>query len=208
MKKKVIIPTSLSEITLGQYQRYVAIDEPTVEDMLTIFLEMSKENLNAIADKDVTMIANELTKVLEVDTPFINRFSLRGTEYGFIPNLDDITYGENKDITTYINDWSTMHLAMAVMFRRVVQTLGSKYRIAEHSGDIDEELFKAMPLDVALGALVFFYSLTNELLKAIPNFLKQKTKGTEMEELIPLHLVTSMLNGLDSMKSIHLPKAI
>lgn len=203
MKKKLIIPTKLSEITLGQYQRYMAIEEPTQEDMLCIFLEISRENLNAISSKDIPMIANSLSELFESETPFINRFKFADKEYAFIPNLDEITYGENKDITSYLGDWSTMHLAMAVMFREIKQTLGSKYLIKDYNGVSNEDVYKAMPLDVVLGAMVFFYNLTNALLKAIPNYLSKKMTKEQMDELIHLPQLTSMLNGLRSMKSTH-----
>ena len=51
------------------------------------------------------------------NTKFIPTFNLNGVSYGFIPNLDEITYGENKDVTSYINEWGNMHKAMAVLFR-------------------------------------------------------------------------------------------
>ena len=102
-----------------------------------------------------------------------------------IPNLSDITYGENKDITTFLTDWSTIHLAMSVLFRPIVRTANGTYEIEKYVGIADRELMRQMPLDVVLGANLFFYRLLEELLKAIPNYLEQVAmdhKGQMQEE--------------------------
>ena len=41
---------------------------------------------------------------------------MRGVEYGFIPNLDDMSFGEYVDLDTYIGDWQNIHRAMAVLY--------------------------------------------------------------------------------------------
>ena len=50
---------------------------------------------------------------------------------------------------------------------------------------------KNMPLDVVMGALVFFWNLKSELLKHILNYL-QKQKEVEL----PQHLIASLQNGV------------
>ena len=102
------------------------------------------------------------------------RFKLNGTEYGMIPNLDEITYGENKDLMGYLGDWKTMHLAMSVLYRPITQTLGSTYSIEKYSGTKEHrDVMQHMALDIVLGAQVFFCRLTEELLRAIPNYLER-----------------------------------
>ena len=116
---------------------------------------------------------------------FIPKFKMSGNEYGFIPNLDEITYGENKDVTAYINDWETMHKAMAVLFRPVKQKQRDKYIIEDYEGSHKySEVMKDMPLDIVMGAMVFFYNLTNVLLKSIPSFLEKEMKKEQMQGVI------------------------
>lgn len=60
------------------------------------------------------------------------------------------------------------------------------------------ELMKLMPLDVVLGAQVFFYDLGTELLKAIPHFLEKKGK-----EIIMMSKANSTSNGDGITQSIN-----
>ena len=137
---------------------------------------------------------------------------MSGNEYGFIPNLDEITYGENKDITSYISDWKTMHKAMAVLYRPIKQKQNSKYLIDDYEGSHNySEVMKNMPLDVVLGAMVFFWNLTNALLNSIPNYLEKEIKQAQMQgvdlaesgEAIQnsMHLLKETLQNLNRLQS-------
>ena len=73
-----------------------------------------------------------------------------------------------------------MHQAMAVLYRPVTKRIKDKYLITDYEGTSEfSDVMRFMPLDVALGALVFFYQLGNELLKATRNYLLQQM--TELE---------------------------
>ena len=78
-----------------------------------------------------------------------------------------------------------MHKAMAVLFRPIKQKLRDKYLIEEYEGSHKySEVMKNMPLDVVLGSMVFFYSLTNALLNYIPNYLEKETAKEQMQGVI------------------------
>mgnify|MGYP000043038925 FL=1 len=214
MKLELNIPESLDDITLEQYQRFIAIEEPTNDDLLSIFLDIDLNVLNSIQDDKIDSLILHINSLFEADKPHIMQFNLNGVRYGFIPNLDEISYGENKDVTTFINSWETMHKAMSVLFRPITFSRKEKYIIEEYKGNIDTaEDFKKMPLSVAFGANVFFYNLTNELLKAIPNYLekeaaKEQTKGVisvENGEAIKksLHLLKETLEDLTRLQDFH-----
>ena len=196
MKVELIIPSNLSEITLGQYQEFKLKEEPEIEDLLSCFLNLSSKQINHIKATDIDYLVNHLNGLFDKDHQHVDRFVLNGVTYGFIPNLDDITYGENKDVTTYINDWQDIHKAMAVLYRPIKHTLGTKYTIEEYTAEEDAELMRSMPLSAVLGSMVFFYNLTNELLKAIPNYLEKQVEQTKGQ--------TSVENGEALAKSIHL----
>ena len=134
MKLEVGIPENLNEITLGQYQEFLKIEEPTEEDILKVFLNINMQGLVKIKASDVDTYASHITNLFNNEPKFQNKFDLRGQEFGFIPNLDEITYGENKDITAYINDWQTIHKAMAVLYRPRTNKLGKKYIIEDYEG--------------------------------------------------------------------------
>jgi len=53
---------------------------------------------------------------------------------------------------------------MAVLYRPLIWQIGGKYRIHEYKGtDFYADLMKEMPIDIALGARVFFYRLVKKL---------------------------------------------
>jgi len=145
---------------------------------------------------------------------FKQTFKLNGVHFGFIPNLDDISYGENKDITSYINDWQQMHKAMSVLYRPITNSQKGKYLIQEYEGTrFTADKFKDCPLDIAFGAMVFFYNLTNELLKAIPNFIQKEAEKELMRGQISaengeaiknsIHSLRATLEDLERLQSYH-----
>ena len=201
MKIEVNIPENLNDITLGQYQEFLKIEEPTEEDILKVFLGLDLKGLGKFKAADVDKYANHITSLFEQEQEHVLKFDLKGVQFGFMPNLDEITYGENKDVTAYLNDWQTMHKAMAVLYRPIKQKLGARYIIEDYEGSHKySETMKQMPLGVVMGAMVFFYNLTNALLKAIPSYLEKQTEKEQMTGAI------SAENGEAIKKYIHLLK--
>jgi hypothetical protein len=198
MKIEIDIPTTLNEVKLGSYQKFINIEEPTEIEIIQHLLGVEKQTVLNIKASSVDLLSNSLTELFKEEHTFADRFKLNGVTYGFIPKLDDITYGENKDLTTYLN-WDDMHKAMAVMYRPIKQSLNGKYIIEDYkgSGKYSEIMLEA-PLGVVFGAMVFFWRLTNELLKAIPNYLETEAKKEQMQGAI------SAENGEAIQKSIHL----
>ena len=113
-------------------------------------------------------------------TEFKNRFILAGTEFGFIPNLENMSWGEYIDLEANISDVKTFHKAMAVMYRPIIEKHGDKYKIEPYVSSINyAEVMEYAPLDIALGAKVFFWNLESELLQATLHYLEteiQKNK--------------------------------
>ena len=212
MQLEVSIPSTLKEVKLKDYQDFLLIENPSNDDLLKCILNINTKELGKIKDKDVDYLINHINKLFEQEHKYIPTFNLNGVAYGFIPNLDEITYGENKDVTSYINEWGNMHKAMAVLFRPLKQKQGHKYLIEEYEGSHKySEVMKQMPLSVVLGAMVFFYNLTNELLNYIPSYLqkevtKEQTKGQisqESGEAIQnyIHLLKETLQDLKKLQS-------
>tara|TARA_B110000503_G_scaffold18291_1_gene26842 strand:+ start:131 stop:787 length:657 start_codon:yes stop_codon:yes gene_type:complete len=201
MNIEINIPDNLNEITLGQYQEFLKIEEPTEEDILKVFLNLDLKGIGKVKAADVDKYAAHITSLFEQEQRHSLKFNLKGVEFGFLPNLDDITYGENKDVTAYLNDWQSMHKAMSVLYRPITQKLSGKYLIEGYEGSHKySETMKQMPLGVVMGSMVFFYNLTNELLKAIPNYLEKEAMKEQMKGQI------SEQNGEAIKKYTHLLK--
>jgi hypothetical protein len=180
MKLAITIPTDLSEIKLSQYQKFLNISEQNEESdfvhhkMIEIFCNVPLKYVSQFKRKQIVEIVTTINKLFEKIPPFKNRFVLDGTEYGFIPNLDDISQGEYMDLDNYITDWRDLHRSMAVMFRPVKTKLKDKYTIESYEGsDWYAEKMLDAPLDVVLASRVFFYHLGNELLKSTLIYLEE-----------------------------------
>jgi hypothetical protein len=185
MELKLVVPTSLDEITLEQYQRFARIEgdeEFRQKKMLEIFCQVPFAELPKVRLVDANNVLTVLSKTLNQKPELTKFFELKGTKYGFIPALNDISLGEFVDLDNYMKDWATMHRAMAVLYRPVTKEKGERYDIEDYTPDEDrEELFKQMPVSVALGAMVFFYRLGNVLaqhtLSSLAKQVKTSTQG-------------------------------
>jgi len=182
MEVKINVPENLSEITLVQYQSFLKQAKDVQEDelkalMINHFCLIPLDEVGMIEKKSIDEICFHLDNLFIQDKPLVNKFKLKGFNFGFIPKLDAITFGEYVDLDKYIGDWEEMHRAMAVLFRPICNSLKEEYRIVDYKGtEPYSELMKLMPLNVVLGAQVFFYNLGSELLKALPSYLERQAK--------------------------------
>jgi len=195
MKIEVIIPNNLSEITLDQYQRFLKIQENNTDEkfltskMIEIFCGIKLPEVLKMRVNDVSLITNILSEMFENIPQLVQRFKMNGVEYGFIPDLDDMSLGEYIDLDTYLGDWENMHRAMAVLYRPIKNKSGNRYNIKEYDGKGFYDM-KDMPLDAVLSSIVFFYNLGIELSKAMMNYLET----TEEEALT--EFLNSQQNGV------------
>ena len=170
MRIEINVPTSLSEITLRQYQKFLKIAEENPEGnfldakMIEIFCGIPLSDSYKLKMVSVTAIIDILNSMLEVKPNHVERFTLNGIEYGFIPDLDEMSLGEYVDLDNNASKWESMHIAMNVLYRPIVTSKVGKYNIEEYTTSNPEKMLD-MPLDAALGSLFFFYNLGLELSK-------------------------------------------
>lgn len=200
MKIELTIPTTLNDIKLAQYQKFLSIAKDNEESeflqqkMVQLFCGIDLKDVAQIRYKDVAEITANINNLFTKDNQFIQRFKMGGVEFGFIPNLDEMSTGEYMDLDTYITDWDTMHNAMAVLYRPITNKLGNKYQIEEYKGSITyADVMKHAPLDVVLGAMVFFYTLGNELLKSTINYLEG---NQELQNILTKHNLENVGDGI------------
>lgn len=181
MKVDILVPSSLNEVTLEQYQKFAKINTEDNADTgfmmhktVEIFCNLDLKDIAKIKYTYVQEILNDINSLFEPKQDLIPTFKMGGVEYGFIPVLDDMTLGEYVDLDENLTDWDSMHKAMAVLYRPITLTKGDRYQIEEYNGLENAERMKKMPLDVVMGAMVFFYHLNSELLKTTLNFLEQE----------------------------------
>jgi len=200
MKIELTIPTTLNDIKLAQYQKFLSIVKDNEESeflqqkMVQLFCGIDLKDVAQIRYKDVAEITANINNLFTKENQLIQRFKMGGVEFGFIPNLDEMSTGEYMDLDTYITDWDTMHNAMAVLYRPITNKLGNKYQIEEYKGSITyAEVMRHAPLDVVLGAMVFFYNLGNDLLKSTVNYLE---KNQEVQDILTKHNLENVGDGI------------
>jgi len=184
MKLELYIPTSLDEIPLKNYQAFRKVYDQNPEDneflsekMVQLFCGIELKDVLRIKASDLTDMVEHFNKLFSVKPKFQQRFKLGDMEYGFIPNLENMEWGEYIDAEKYFMSWDNMHKAMAVLYRPIVKTKGDKYEIFPYQGsDEFSEAMKLAPVSIALGASVFFWTLGSELLTALVDYLEKETK--------------------------------
>ena len=218
------VPDALSDITLGQYQKYLKILDQNKDDenaaefinlkTIEIFCNVDFKDVLRIPLGEAEKVLTIINKAFEEKPDIIRHFKLLNVDMGFIPNLERISLGEYIDVENNIVDWQTMHKAMAVLYRPVNFKSREKYTVAPYEpSDEVSELMREMPLDVAMSSMVFFYDLGMELLKAIPTFIQKNLteeqtyllKQTLAQSGVGINQFTHLLEGM-SLNSMRLPK--
>ena len=195
MELKVKVPNELSEITLAQYNKYLNIVEANKDDdnadtfismkMLDIFCNVPFEKTKDLKFAEVTHIVGILADMLNSKPDLVKTFKIGDTEFGFIPDLENMSFGEYVDLDTSLNDWSKMHIAMAVLYRPIKTKYADKYLIKDYEPEKYEEAMKYTPMDAVISSLVFFYNLGIELSKAMMSYLEGKEKEA-LQSTLPL----------------------
>ena len=168
MKIEINVPTSLNEITLGQYQKYLKIAENNPDGnfldakMIEIFCGIPLSDSYKIKMSSVRAIVDILVNLLESKPTHVERFEMNGVQYGFIPDLDEMSLGEYIDLDNNASQWDNMHVAMNVLYRPIKTSKLGKYNIEDYNVK-NPEAMKDMPLGAAIGSLFFFYNLGIEL---------------------------------------------
>jgi hypothetical protein len=173
MKIEINLPSDLSEVSLLQYQEFLKATENNTDEeflsqkIVSLFCNIPMQNVQFMKFTDVADIVTHMVNLFNTDKhKFVNRFFIGKTEFGFIPNLETISTGEYIDLENNLKDNKDLHKAMAVMFRPIVKNKKDYYDIEPYQGsNTYAEVMKSAPLNVVLGAKVFFWSLEVELLK-------------------------------------------
>ena len=187
MKLEIDIPTSLSEIPLKSYQQFVKLqkdsndEEFIAQKMVQIFCGLEFKDIAKMKLTSLNELIQHFVKLFSEKPKFQNRFKIKTEEgeieFGFIPELEAITFGEYVDLESHLMSWEDYHKAMAVMYRPVMRTRKDKYEIMPYEANQDfEELMKFAPLDVVLASSVFFWTLGSELLEATLSYLEKEMK--------------------------------
>ena len=171
------VPTSYADITLKQWidlqnelEAYKDDANAVTALMLYHLCGLEPKYMKGIAVDDYSLVKTQLESFLSnTDLPLQRIITIDGVEYGFEPNLSQMSYGAYADITQYKDltidkNWAKI---MSVLYRPIKHKKSDMYSIEAYDGVMREELFLKVGMDVHFGTLFFFVNLLMDLLKGI-----------------------------------------
>lgn len=215
---KVIVPSSLKDIKLSQYKEYLELVEQATEEefkngylkakKIQLFCGLTMEQVLNIQATSVNSISDMIDDVLNSKSDRIEKVKLGGKVFGWLPKLDDMSYGELLDVNNNIAKWETMHIAMGVLYRPVTFERKGKYLVEDYKGDKYHDLIKDIPMDCVVGAMVFFWNLGMDLATYTARYLEVEATKMDFQNQMTLvesgvglhHLTNSLMEMLQSMK--------
>lgn len=183
MEVQIKVPTDLNEIPLKHYQDFLRVQRDSTDEefiaqkMVEIFCGIRLAEVAKIKLTSLNELIAHFTQLFSQTPKFTPTFTIGDIEFGFIPELEEITFGEYVDLDSHLQSWDNFHKAMAVLYRPIKTRKGEKYDIKDYEPNEDmKELMKFAPLDVCIAASVFFWTLESELLQATLNYLEKNLK--------------------------------
>ncbi len=165
--------------------------------MIKAMSDIPKKYIKSLRLSDVTTILSKLTTVQALEKGILEHVvRIDGVNYGFHPNLDEITLGEYADIEHFIEDdyMKNLDKIMAVLYRPITKRNGKEYTIEAYNSNIEEraKTFKKMSASQVQGALVFFWNFATELLMSTQSYLMELNQEIRKSSLME----TSQVDGV------------
>ena len=184
---KLIIPDNWSDITIDTYQKYVKLQEGKgseknkIVKSLALLCNTTPSIVKKMAYKDLLEIMEIIKKMIDTEPSkekFRKVFTFNKEEYGFCPNLSNISTGEYIDLESYCKDpIENLHIIMSILYRKITFKRNERYAIEDYNPDeFKEELFKDCPMDIALNCLGFFLTLGEQLARTSHSYLVAQEK--------------------------------
>ena len=189
--KEFKLISSWNDVTLEKWLKLIDFESGSkceeAEETIAALSDIPKKLVKELALRDVAVIMSRVAELqVGQDNTLKNIITINDVEYGFHPNLDDITLGEYADIETFIKNGIDKQLPelMAVLYRPVsMKGKNGVYTIDAYDGDIRirTEEMKQMSAEQVQSALVFFYRLGKELSTIMPSYLMEQLKEMKMQ---------------------------
>ena len=172
--KKKIYNTieSWDDVTLERWVKLLTVDTESktkeAEETIVALSDMPLKLVKELSLRDVAVIFGKLAEIQGGESVELKRvMEIDGVDYGFHPDLSEITLGEYADIESFIKEGleKNMPEIMAILFRPVLERKDNAYTIEAYDGDITmrTEAMKKMSASQVQAALFFFSNLGREL---------------------------------------------
>ena len=190
--KQYKLISSWEDVTLEKWLELIDLETGSKSneaiETITALSNIPKQLVKELGIQDVAVIMGRIAKLQAEQNSSLKRIiEVEDKEYGFMPDLNSITLGEYADIETFIKEGieNRLHELMAVLYRPIVEKKNDVYTIEAYDGNITirTEEMKKMNAEQVQSALVFFWSLGNELSKILPLYLMERLNkmGSNLE---------------------------
>ena len=193
---------SWDDVTLDKWVKLInKKNETKSEEAINTISVLSDIPKKLVKELGINDIANILQRIAKMQEETISKLKkiikVNDIEYGFHPNLEEITLGEYADIETYIKNGIENNLPklMAVLYRPIIEKDEDSYSI-EAYGVSDMRMrakkFEKMKAEDVNNALVFFWTLGKELSMILLPYLMEQSQ----EILNKVQMTNSQTSGV------------
>ena len=175
---------SWSDVNLSTWLSLIDFETGTkteeATEKIAALSDIPKKLIKELALSDVAVIMSKIGELqAKQDTELKRIIEINGVEYGFHPDLSEISLGEYADIEQFIKNGidSSLPELMAVLYRPIkIKKSDTLYIIDSYDGDIRlrAEEMKQMSAEQVQSALVFFYTLGKVLSEIMPSYLMER----------------------------------
>lgn len=178
MKKYTLNP-EYSAYTVGQYIDYCKNSGSMLNQVCAI-TGMPKDEAIKLTPAQLKQVVTFFESVMESkESEFKCFWEHNGIKYGFIPNIESVTFGEWLDLNSAIQTHpTTMDKMLAILYRPVTMEFMGKYKIEDYSSDnhlSNRDIMRSMPLHIANGCMLFFSTIRSELWTTFQEYLEKQT---------------------------------
>jgi hypothetical protein len=187
--QKIKLSLDYNTITVKQYVDFLNNEGNDIGQVSAI-MGQSKDFVRQLTPEDIEKVINSFRDV--IGTPLANH-QHKWNGYGFIPDINKISFGEWLDLDTNCKDFpKNLPKLLSILYRPIASEIGTKYKIEQYTADhlSNAKDFEQMPLSIANGALLFFSTIESELVTTSLSYLESQiqtnlTKAMEtMEEAL------------------------
>ena len=176
----------LNEIPLGDFVSFITMqgdEQFKVYKAFSVFTSLTPDEVDQIPFEIVEKTFKEIEQIITdaKNIEFQPKISIKNEEFGAIPNLSKMTFGEYIDLDNYSKsllkadfNWHDATRLMAVFYRPVTDGVRDIYSIEPYDGsDKYNGIMHDCPTAAFFGSCAFFLRLRRGLLKHSNLFLKK-----------------------------------
>lgn len=170
---------------LGTFIDFMTAGDDYISKMVAI-TGLKRTQLLNVPMSDLEKSVSAYVENLKANEKQFNKFiTIDGIKFGFHPNLKSITFGEWLDCIEFSKNYPhTIDRLMAVLYRPVTSEINDVYTIEDYDSNKNEhyaKLMRKVKLPLVNGCMLFFSTLTRDLLNNFPVYLEEEMSRLKKE---------------------------